>query len=68
VYECSLKEFLWLSIQAGYRINYRYNVDRLENGNEILRAFGLLSNEPYIMNNKLSNPLYFNISLNLVSP
>ena len=68
VYECSIKEFLWLSIQAGYRINYRYNVDRLENGNEILRAFGILSKEPYVMNNKLSNPLYFNISLNLVSP
>lgn len=68
VYECSIKEFLWLSVQAGYRINYRYNVDRLENGNEILRAFGILSKEPYVMNNKLSNPLYFNVSLNLVSP
>ena len=68
VYEFSLKDFLWMSVQAGYRINYRYDVDRLSNGNEILRAFGLLSKEPYVMQNKLTNPLYFNISINLVSP
>lgn len=68
VYEFSLKDFLWMSIQAGYRINYRYDVDRLNNGEEIFRAFGLLSKEPYIMKNSLTNPFYFNISLNLVSP
>ena len=68
VYEFSLKDFIWLSVQAGYRINYRYDVDRLENGNEIYRAFGLASDAPYVMINKLSNPLYFNVSLNLVSP
>ena len=68
VYECSLKDFIWLSVQAGYRINYRYDIDRLENGNEIYRAFGILSKEPYIMTNSLTNPLYFNISINLVSP
>jgi hypothetical protein len=68
VYEFSLKDFLWMSIQAGYRINYRYDVDRLNNGEEIFRAFGLLSKEPYIMKNTLTNPFYFNISLNLVSP
>ena len=68
VYEFSLKDFLWLSVQAGYRINYRYDVDRLNNGEEIFRAFGLLSKEPYIMKNTLTNPFYFNISLNLVSP
>lgn len=68
VYEFSLKDFLWLSVQAGYRINYRYDVDRLNNGEEIFRAFGLLSKEPYVMKNTLTNPFYFNISLNLVSP
>jgi hypothetical protein len=68
VYEFSLKDFIWMSIQAGYRLNYRYDVDRLENGDEIYRAFGLASDAPYVMINKLSNPLYFNISLNLVSP
>jgi hypothetical protein len=68
VYECSLKDFIWLSVQGGYRINYRYDVDRLKNGNEIYRAFGLLSDEPYVMVNSLTNPLYFNVSINLVSP
>lgn len=68
VYEFSLKDFIWMSIQAGYRINYRYDVDRLGNGKEIYRAFGLASDAPYVMVNPLTNPLYFNISLNLVSP
>jgi hypothetical protein len=68
VYEFSLKDFIWMSVQAGYRINYRYDVDRLTNGKEIYRAFGLLSDEPYIMQNTLTNPFYFNVSVNLVSP
>lgn len=68
MYEFSLKNFVWLSVQAGYRINYRYEVDRLVGGQEIYRAFGLLSDAPYVMENRLGNPLYFNISLNLVSP
>lgn len=68
VYEFSLKDFIWMSVQAGYRINYRYDVDKLTNGKEIYRAFGLLSDEPYIMQNTLTNPFYFNVSVNLVSP
>jgi hypothetical protein len=68
VYEFSVKDFIWMSIQAGYRINYRYDVDRLSDGKEIYRAFGLASDAPYVMVNQLTNPLYFNISLNLVSP
>ena len=68
VYEFSLKDFIWMSIQAGYRINYRYDVDRLSDGKEVYRAFGLASDAPYVMVNQLTNPLYFNISLNLVSP
>ncbi|MCA6365070.1 MAG: hypothetical protein IM638_18715 [Bacteroidetes bacterium] len=68
VYEFSLKGFVWMSVQAGYRINYRYDVDRLTDGAEIYRGFGLVSDAPYVMVNQLTNPLYFNISLNLVSP
>ena len=68
MYEFSLKDFVWISVQAGYRINYRYEVDRLEGGQEIYRAFGLLSDAPYVMENRLGNPLYFQVSLNLVSP
>jgi len=68
MYEFSLKDFVWMSVQAGYRINYRYEVDRLVGGQEIYRAFGLLSDAPYVMENQLGNPLYFQVSVNLVSP
>lgn len=68
VYECSLKSFVWLSVQAGYRVNYRYDVDRLVEGEEIYRAFGLLRDDPYAQVNGMGNPFYLNVSLNLVSP
>ena len=42
IYEFSLKNFIWMSVQAGYRINYRYDVDRLASGPDIYRAFGLI--------------------------
>ncbi len=68
VYEFSLKDFIWLSVQAGYRINYRFDVDRLVGGTEIYRAFGLLRDDAYAQVNGLGNPFYLNVSLNLVSP
>ncbi|PHX83857.1 MAG: hypothetical protein CK537_03750 [Flavobacteriales bacterium] len=68
VYEFSLKDFIWLSVQAGYRFQYRFDVDRLVDGVEIYRAFGLLRDDAYAQTNGLGNPLYFNVSLNLVSP
>ena len=68
VYECSLKDFIWMSVQAGYRLNYRYDVDRLVDGAEIYRAFGILRDDPYAQMNGLANPFYVNVSINLVSP
>ena len=68
VYECSLKDFIWMSVQAGYRLNYRYDVDRLVDGAEIYRAFGILRDDPYAQMNGLTNPFYINVSINLVSP
>ena len=68
VYETSVKDFIWLSVQAGYRVNYRFDVDRLVEGEEIYRAFGLLRDDPYAQLNALGNPFYVNVSLNLVSP
>ena len=62
VYERQLSGFIWLSVQAGYRYNARFQVD---NG-EFFR--GLFGDQLYVMKNTLTNPLYFNISLNLVSP
>jgi hypothetical protein len=41
----------------------------LIDGAENYRAFGLIEDTPpYVMINRLSNPLYINISINLVSP
>jgi hypothetical protein len=52
-YEFSLYNFFWLSVQAGYRVNYRFNT---VNDNKLLAE------------NKLTNPFYANVSINLVSP
>ena len=69
IYEFSLKNFIWMSVQAGYRINYRYDVDRLVSGPDIYRAFGLIDGTPaYAQMNVLTNPFYVNVSVNLVSP
>ena len=69
IYEFSLKNFIWMSVQAGYRINYRYDVDRLASGPDIYRAFGLIDGTPeYAQKNGLTDPFYVNISVNLVSP
>lgn len=60
-YEFSVYKFLWLSLQAGYRLDYRFNLDEGD-------KYRTSSSKPYIMENKLSGAYYFNISLNLVSP
>ena len=62
VYERQLSGFIWMSVQAGLRYNARFNVD---NG-EFFR--GLFGDQLYLMKNTLTNPLYFNVSINLVSP
>ncbi|MGF1534553.1 MAG: DUF6268 family outer membrane beta-barrel protein [Bernardetiaceae bacterium] len=61
-YEKSLSGFIWVALQAGYRYNYRYNVD----DGEFFRGF--FGDQEYLSENTLTNPLYFNVSLNLVSP
>ena len=66
VYERQIKGFIWLSAQAGYRVSYNFNVDQVPNGEEFYRGF---SDEPfYALENELTNPLYFMVSINLVSP
>lgn len=63
-YERALSQFIWLSVQAGYRYNWRnsYNIDK----HDSFRSF--FSNDPYHYSNVVTNPLYFNIGINLVSP
>jgi hypothetical protein len=61
-YEFALYKFIWMSVQAGYRINYRYNVDE----GDFYRSSS--NKTPYVMENTLQNSFYSNISINLVSP
>lgn len=57
VYERSLFGFWWLSVQTGLRINGRFHVVDRYDGKE----------QHQIITNTLTNPFYFNVSLNLVS-
>jgi len=61
-YEKSLSGFIWMSLQAGYRINTAFNMDE----NEFFR--GPFGTQPYIMENKVGNAPYIMFSINLVSP
>jgi hypothetical protein len=61
VFEKSIKDFVWLSLQTGLRYNYRFHVD----DREFFRGFG---DEPYFFENDLTNSLFVNLSVNLVSP
>ncbi|MFY7707504.1 MAG: DUF6268 family outer membrane beta-barrel protein [Flavobacteriales bacterium] len=66
VYERSLKNFIWISLQAGLRYNYAFEVDEFQDGNEFFRGF--FGDQPYLMENTLGNTFYTMISINLVSP
>lgn len=59
--ERSIKDFIWFSLQAGLRYNTRFHVDR----QEFFRGFG---DDSYLFQNTLTNALYVNFSVNLVSP
>ncbi len=61
-YEFSVYKFIWMSLQAGYRIAYKFDVDDGE--------FFPLANADRnpVITNKLSSAPYFNVSVNLVSP
>ena len=60
-YEFSVYKFIWLSMQAGYCLNYKFNIDEGDN-------YKTISDKPYVMENSLKGSYYFNLSLNLVSP
>jgi len=62
-YQQALSGFVWLSVEAGYRINYSYNVDE---GGDFLRLLG--DDTPFLMENDFGNPVYFTIGLSYVSP
>jgi hypothetical protein len=65
VYEKSLKNFIWISAQVGFRYNYSFNVDEVPSGDFFRGFFGT---QTYGMENVLGNTFYSMISINLVSP
>lgn len=65
-WEVSLHKFIWLSWQAGYRLNQSFNVDQLPNDRDFFRGF--FGDQKYNMENNLTGAFYSMISLNLVSP
>jgi hypothetical protein len=58
-YERKLAGFVWLSAQVGWRYNWRFDVFRTQNP---------VRDEQPVVEYRLGNPLYVNVSLNLVSP
>jgi hypothetical protein len=59
IWDKKISGFIWLSAQAGLRYNWRFDVMNEYNGKS--------DRQRYFTSN-LGNPLYFNISLNFVSP
>jgi hypothetical protein len=58
--------FIWGSLQLGYRHNYSYKADYLDDGNDFYRGF--FGKREYAMINNLIGAMYFQIGIHLVSP
>lgn len=61
-FERALTDFIWVSAQAGYALNYRSDID----SGEFFRGF--FKDDPYVMENNVGGVPYVQLSLNLVSP
>lgn len=59
MFEQKLTGFIWLSAQAGLRYNWRFDAFNSQNPTK---------DQKPLFTNTLGNPLYFNLSLNFVSP
>lgn len=61
-FEKAITDFIWISAQAGYALNYRSDVD---NG-EFFRGF--FREDSYVQENNVGGAPYVQFSINLVSP
>lgn len=59
MWDKKLTGFLWLNAQAGLRYNYRFDV---------VNRYDAMEESQRFFSSNLGNPLFFNISLNFVSP
>lgn len=60
-YTRGLNDFIWVGLQAGYRINYSFELDE----GDFFRGF---DSEDYLQENTLDDTWYFQLSISLVSP
>ncbi|MFT4785553.1 MAG: hypothetical protein ACJAZM_000088 [Cyclobacteriaceae bacterium] len=60
-YNKGLNDFIWIGAQAGYRINYSFNAD----DSEFFRGF---DREDFFFENTLTNTLYAQFTISMVSP
>jgi hypothetical protein len=65
-YQRQISGFVWLSVQGGWRYNWSFQADMLNENRDFFRGF--TGTQPYAMLNNLGNALYFNIGVHLVSP
>ena len=65
-YEQKISGFVWLTAQVGLRYNYRNDAFRHQNPTG--ERDGLLGSESALFANTLTNPVFANLSLHLVSP
>ncbi len=65
-WETSLQQFVWMSLQFGYRYGYSFNLDQFADDKEFFRGF--FGDQAYFQENKLGGTWYLQWSINLVSP
>ncbi len=67
VWETSMYQFIWMSLQAGYRYGYSFNMDSFApSDKEFFRGF--LGDQPFAQENEFKGTWYAQLSVNLVSP
>ena len=64
-FQTRLQGYFWLSMQAGYRMDWSYDADQLDGNNDFFRGF--FGDQQFGMINNLGNPLFFNVGINFVS-
>lgn len=67
VWETSMYQFIWMSLQAGYRYGYSFNLDSFApDDKEFFRGF--FGDQPFAQENEYKGTWYAQLSVNLVSP
>ncbi|MFM7234519.1 MAG: hypothetical protein ACKOZM_08000 [Flavobacteriales bacterium] len=66
IWETSMYQFFWMSLQAGYRYGYSFNMDLFRNDREFFRGF--FGDQLYAQENNYRGTWYLQLTVNLVSP